>query len=123
MKLQVQELSNEELIAKYSELKNELFNLRFRLATGQLENPKAINLVKKDIARVLTEASVRKLNVNTNKKPAKKVVKKVTAKKASAKKVEVKEEVEATAEATAEVKKPATRKPRTTKKPATSEEK
>lgn len=120
MKLQVQELSNEELIAKYSELKNELFNLRFRLATGQLENPKAINLVKKDIARVLTEASVRKLNVNTNKKPAKKVVKKVTAKKASAKKVEVKEE--ATAEATVEAK--PSRKPRTTtKKPATSEEK
>ncbi len=120
MKLQVQELSNEELIAKYSELKNELFNLRFRLATGQLENPKAINLVKKDIARVLTEASVRKLNVKTNKKPAKKVVKKVTAKKASAKKVEVKEE--ATAETTVEAK-PA-RKPRTTtKKPATSEEK
>ena len=36
---EVKELTNEELAAKLAELKGELFNLRFRLASGQLENP------------------------------------------------------------------------------------
>ena len=44
-------LSDAELNAKLQELKTELFNLRFRHASGQLENPLQINLVKKDIAR------------------------------------------------------------------------
>ena len=39
-------LSDEELNRKLQELKTELFNLRFRHASGQLENPLAINLVK-----------------------------------------------------------------------------
>ena len=44
----------EELTAKIAELKSELFNLRFCLATGQLENTMQITAVKRDIARALT---------------------------------------------------------------------
>lgn len=44
----------EELQAKIAELKTELFNLRFRLATGQLENTMQIQAVKRDIARAMT---------------------------------------------------------------------
>ncbi len=44
----------EELAAKIAELKTELFNLRFQLATGQLENTMQIQVVKRDIARALT---------------------------------------------------------------------
>lgn len=44
----------EELTAKIADLKTELFNLRFKLATGQLENTMQIQQVKRDIARALT---------------------------------------------------------------------
>ena len=54
-------LSDEELVKKLQELKTELFNLRFRHASGQLENPLAISLVKKDIARVNTVIRARQL--------------------------------------------------------------
>ena len=47
-------LSAAELNTKVSELKEELFNLRFQLATGQLENPMRIREVKKTIARIKT---------------------------------------------------------------------
>ena len=53
-------LSDEELLKKLQELKSELFNLRFH-ASGQLENPMSINLVKKDIARVNTVIRARQL--------------------------------------------------------------
>ena len=48
------DMSPEELNAKVKELKTELFNLRFQLATGQLENNMAITNVKRDIARCKT---------------------------------------------------------------------
>ena len=54
-------LTDEELLKKLQELKSELFNLRFHHASGQLENPLAINLVKKDIARVNTVIRARQL--------------------------------------------------------------
>lgn len=44
----------QELIAKLGDLKAELFNLRFQLATGQLENPMRIREVKKSIAQIKT---------------------------------------------------------------------
>ena len=44
----------EELTAAIADLKSELFNLRFKLATGQLENTMQISSVKRDIARALT---------------------------------------------------------------------
>ena len=47
-------LSNTELEAKVSELKAELFNLRFQLATGQLQNTTVIAKTKRDIARCMT---------------------------------------------------------------------
>jgi large subunit ribosomal protein L29 len=43
-----------ELNTKLTDLKSELFNLRFQLATGQLENTSRLQSVKKDIARVKT---------------------------------------------------------------------
>ena len=50
----LQQLSVEELKAKENELKAELFNLRFRHATGQLANPMLMKERKRDIARVKT---------------------------------------------------------------------
>ena len=44
----------QDLVAKLGELKAELFNLRFQLATGQLENPMRIIEVKKSIAQIKT---------------------------------------------------------------------
>ena len=54
-------MSSEELIKKADDLKGELFNLRFRLATGQLDNPQSIKMVKKDIARIKTIIRERQL--------------------------------------------------------------
>lgn len=48
------ELTKDELVQKLSDLKTEFFNLRFQLATGQLNNPMMIKQVKRDIARVKT---------------------------------------------------------------------
>ena len=50
----IRNLSAAELNTKVSELKEELVNLRFQLATGQLENPMRIREVKKTIARIKT---------------------------------------------------------------------
>ena len=61
---EVREMTNEELNQKLAELKSELFNLRFRLASGQLENPVSIRTCKRDIARVNTEISARKPKPN-----------------------------------------------------------
>jgi large subunit ribosomal protein L29 len=56
-------MSDKELNAKLLDLKSELFNLRFQMATGQLDNPMRINSVKKDIARVKTIARERELSI------------------------------------------------------------
>ena len=53
-KNQFSEMSAAELNDKVVELKKELFNLRFQLATGQLQNTAAINECRKSIARVQT---------------------------------------------------------------------
>lgn len=58
----VREMSPGELEQKLSGLKDELFNLRFQLATGQLENPMRIKEVKKTIARVKTIQREQELN-------------------------------------------------------------
>ena len=50
----IRNLSAAELNTKVSVFKEELFNLRFQLATGQLENPMRIREVKKTIARIKT---------------------------------------------------------------------
>ncbi|HBU12875.1 MAG TPA: 50S ribosomal protein L29 [Clostridiales bacterium] len=51
---EIRELTQEELVHKLRDLKSEFFNLRFQLATGQLNNPSSIRNIKKDIARVKT---------------------------------------------------------------------
>ena len=55
------DMTTEELKTKLIENKSELFNLRFRHATGQLENPNVLNGVKKDIARVKTVLREREI--------------------------------------------------------------
>ena len=54
-------MSEAELESKLKELKEELFNLRFQLATGQLSNPQRIGECKKDVARVKTLLCEREL--------------------------------------------------------------
>ena len=60
---ELRELSVEELQTKLTELKTELFNLRFQLAVNQLENTSRIGAVKKDIARVSTILRKRELGI------------------------------------------------------------
>ena len=50
----IREMSTSELNEKLTELKAELFNLRFQHAINQLDNPTRLNVVKKDIARIKT---------------------------------------------------------------------
>ena len=51
---EIRDLSADEQAEKLKELKEELFNLRFQHATGQLENPMRLRDVKKSIARIKT---------------------------------------------------------------------
>ncbi|MDI9486090.1 MAG: 50S ribosomal protein L29 [Bacillota bacterium] len=60
---ELRDLSVNELEGKLDELKEELFNLRFQLATGQLDNPMRISAVRKSIARVKTVMRERELNI------------------------------------------------------------
>ncbi|MGI5822779.1 MAG: 50S ribosomal protein L29 [Firmicutes bacterium] len=58
---EIRELSDQELQEKAQELKGELFNLRFQMATGQLENTTRLQAVRRSIARVLTIMREREL--------------------------------------------------------------
>ena len=58
---EIRNLSGEDLQAKLKEARAELFNLRFQMATGQLDNTARIKQVKKDIARIQTERRDREL--------------------------------------------------------------
>lgn len=60
---EIRQMSEKELDTKLSDLKSELFNLRFQLATGQLDNPMSIKKVRKDIARVKTIVRERELGL------------------------------------------------------------
>lgn len=55
-------LTTEKLLDREKELKEQLFNLRFQLATGQLENTASLKQVRKDIARVKTVLRQQELN-------------------------------------------------------------
>ena len=59
---EIRELSNEQLAEKLKEARAELFNLRFQMATSQLDNTARVGQVKKDIARIQTEMRARELN-------------------------------------------------------------
>ncbi len=58
---EIQNLEDSEIMEKIKDSRAELFNLRFRLATGQLDNPAQIQAVKKNIARLHTELRAREL--------------------------------------------------------------
>jgi large subunit ribosomal protein L29 len=58
---EIRELPEEELQARLDSSKEELFNLRFQLATGQLDNPMRIKEVRHDIARIMTVLTERQL--------------------------------------------------------------
>jgi len=59
---EIRELSNQELQDKIRELKEELFNLRFQMATGQQENTMRLGHVRKSIARIKTVLRERELS-------------------------------------------------------------
>jgi large subunit ribosomal protein L29 len=60
---EVHDLKDDELVAKLIDAKEEAFNLRFRKATGELENTARVGEAKRDIARLLTVARQRGIDV------------------------------------------------------------
>jgi len=60
---EIKELSELELDTKLKDLVQSLFNLRFQHQTGQLENPKRLEQIKRDIARMKTVQRARELNI------------------------------------------------------------
>ncbi len=58
---EVRELSTDDLNEKLAEARTELFNLRFQMATSQLDNTARVKTVKKDIARICTELRAREI--------------------------------------------------------------
>jgi large subunit ribosomal protein L29 len=59
---EIRDLTPEELTRALEDTRRELFNLRVQAQTGQLENSARIRLLRKDIARIETELTARKLN-------------------------------------------------------------
>jgi large subunit ribosomal protein L29 len=57
---ELRELSDEELQKRLAESRENLFNLRFQLATGALDNSARLGLAKRDIARIMTIQAERK---------------------------------------------------------------
>jgi large subunit ribosomal protein L29 len=62
---QLRALEDEELLTRLREAKEELFNLRFQAATGQLESHGRLNAVRKDIARIYTIMRERELGITS----------------------------------------------------------
>jgi large subunit ribosomal protein L29 len=62
---ELDEMTSGDLEAKLREAKEELFNLRFQAATGQLDNHGRLKLVRKDIARIYTLMRERELGIET----------------------------------------------------------
>jgi large subunit ribosomal protein L29 len=58
----ITDISDSELLRMHDEAKRELFNLRFQLATGQLDNSARIKQVKKEVARAKTEMRSREIS-------------------------------------------------------------
>ena len=61
---ELRELTDEELVLRLKEAKEELFNLRFQMATGQLDNNRRLRTVRHDIARVYTVMRERELGLS-----------------------------------------------------------
>ena len=60
---ELRELTEEELITRLRESKEELFNLRFQMATGQLDNNRRLRVVRHEIARIYTVMRERELGL------------------------------------------------------------
>ena len=58
-------LKDDELVARLREAKEEAFNLRFRHATGELENTARIGIARRDVARLMTVARQRGIDIDT----------------------------------------------------------
>ena len=67
---ELNELTTAEMLEKEKQFKEELFNLRFQLATGQLENTARLKEVRKNIARIKTALRQQELNKQNTKKEA-----------------------------------------------------
>ena len=61
---QLRDLTDAELTRHLEETRQELFNLRFQLATGELENTAGVSSAKRDLARALTVARERGLDIH-----------------------------------------------------------
>ena len=61
---ELRELNDDELASRLREAKEELFNLRFQMATGQLDNNRRLRTVKHDIARIYTILRERELGLS-----------------------------------------------------------
>jgi len=61
---EVRDLGDEELVTRLREAKEELFNLRFQVATGQLDNNRRLQTVRRDIARIYTIMRERELGLS-----------------------------------------------------------
>ncbi|MFL5899863.1 MAG: 50S ribosomal protein L29 [Solirubrobacterales bacterium] len=60
---EVHDMKDDELVAKLIDAKQEAFNLRFRQATGELENTSRIAVARRDVAKLLTVARERGIDV------------------------------------------------------------
>ena len=58
---EIRDLADDELVSRLGEAKEELFNLRFQVATGQLDNNRRLHHVRRDIARIYTVMREREL--------------------------------------------------------------
>jgi large subunit ribosomal protein L29 len=58
---ELRDLPEEELVSRLDAAKEELFNLRFQLATGQLDNPMRIKEVRHEVARIMTVLTEREI--------------------------------------------------------------
>ena len=61
--LELRSAGDEELITRLKDAKQELFNLRFQVATGQLDNNRRLQTVRRDIARIYTVMRERELGI------------------------------------------------------------
>ncbi|TQS46356.1 50S ribosomal protein L29 [Cryptosporangium phraense] len=62
---ELRELDDEQLVTRLREAKEELFNLRFQNATGQLDNNRRLQVVRRDIARIYTIMRSRELGIES----------------------------------------------------------
>ena len=60
---EIRDLNDDELVSRLREAKEELFNLRFQVATEQLDNNRRLHHVRRDIARIYTVMRERELGI------------------------------------------------------------